>query len=54
MKNMADVLQEAGTAYSSWAPEFIPDFWWGLCSSFLLSFLCWPIMCFYIQSFMVW
>ena len=26
MRNMADVLQEAGTAYSSWAPEFTPDF----------------------------
>jgi hypothetical protein len=34
MSSTAGVLEEAGTAYPSLAPGFIPGFWWGsYCSS---------------------
>ena len=40
LSNMAGVLQEAETAYSSGAPESTPGFWWGPCCSFVFSFWC--------------
>ena len=38
--NMADVLQEAGSAYHSLAPE-VDQFLRGSCFSFVFSFWCW-------------
>ena len=41
MSNMAGVVKETGTDCPSRTSEFIPGFWWGLCSSsFEFSALC--------------
>ena len=41
MSSTAGVLEEAGTAYPSLAPGFIPGFWWGsYCSSVQFSSPC--------------
>ena len=50
MNNMGGVLSEAGTAYSSRAPEFTPSFLVGSVLLIFFSFLCCPIMCLYVLS----
>ena len=45
MKNTMGVLLEAGSAYLSWAPGFIPGFWWGPCFSSLWISVLYVLFC---------
>ena len=54
MSNTADVLSEAGTAYTSGAPEFIPDLLGGVLVANLFSVLHCPITCRYVQISVMW